>query len=127
MSDNLTLPKWEIIQGDALSLLRSYPAGSFDAIITDPPYASGGRTQAEKNTCKYIVHIRSQNLCCPVHLQIPKVPAVCIEKKTIVQIPVKVHPFDRELYGLLVILLPQIFYVYFQTITPMTSAYKPII
>ena len=49
MSDNLTLPKWEIIQGDALSLLRSYPAGSFDAIITDPPYASGGRTQAEKN------------------------------------------------------------------------------
>lgn len=82
---------------------------------------------SEKNTCKYIVHIRSQNLCCPVHLQIPKVPAVCIEKKTIVQIPVKVHPFDRELYGLLVILLPQIFYVYFQTITPMTSAYKPII
>ena len=49
MSDNLTLPKWEIIHGDALSLLRSYPAGSFDAIITDPPYASGGRTQAEKN------------------------------------------------------------------------------
>lgn len=49
MYDNLTLPKWEIIQGDALSLLRSYPAGSFDAIITDPPYASGGRTQAEKN------------------------------------------------------------------------------
>ena len=49
MSDNAISPKWEIIQGDALSLLRSYPAGSFDAIITDPPYASGGRTQAEKN------------------------------------------------------------------------------
>ena len=49
MNDKLTLPKWEIIYGDALSLLRSYPAGSFDAIITDPPYASGGRTQAEKN------------------------------------------------------------------------------
>ena len=49
MCDSFTLPKWEIIQGDALSLLRSYPAGFFDAIITDPPYASGGRTQAEKN------------------------------------------------------------------------------
>ena len=40
MSDN---PKWEIIQGDALKLLGDLPPGSFDAVITDPPYASGGR------------------------------------------------------------------------------------
>ena len=46
MSDN---PKWEIIQGDALKLLGGFSPGSFDAVITDPPYASGGRTQAEKN------------------------------------------------------------------------------
>ena len=48
MSGNLS-QKWEIIQGDALKLLGGFPPGTFDAIITDPPYASGGRTQAEKN------------------------------------------------------------------------------
>lgn len=40
--------KWEIIQGDCLKALACFPSGVFDAIITDPPYASGGRTQAEK-------------------------------------------------------------------------------
>ena len=42
-------PKWEILCGDALKLLREFSPGTFDAVITDPPYASGGRTQAEKN------------------------------------------------------------------------------
>ena len=46
MSDN---QKWEIIQGDALKVLSGFAPGTFDAVITDPPYASGGRTQAEKN------------------------------------------------------------------------------
>ena len=46
MSDN---PQWEIIQGDALKVLSGFTPGTFDAVITDPPYASGGRTQAEKN------------------------------------------------------------------------------
>ena len=48
--------KWEIIQGDALKVLEGFAPGTFDAVITDPPYASGGRTQAEKNkstTSKY--------------------------------------------------------------------------
>ena len=45
MNDN---QKWEIIHGDALRVLESFAPSTFDAIITDPPYASGGRTQAEK-------------------------------------------------------------------------------
>ena len=51
MSDNLTVlrPSWEIIHGDALKVLREFAPNTFDAVITDPPYASGGRTQAEKN------------------------------------------------------------------------------
>ena len=52
MSDNTIrnpAPSWELIHGDALQVLRSYAPGAFDAVITDPPYASGGRTQAEKN------------------------------------------------------------------------------
>ena len=40
---------WNILQGDALTILQSFPNGAFDAVITDPPYASGGRTQSEKN------------------------------------------------------------------------------
>ena len=44
MNDN-----WRILHGDALKLLGNFPPGSFDAVITDPPYASGGRTQTEKN------------------------------------------------------------------------------
>ena len=51
MSDNITAirPSWEIIHGDALKVLREFDPNTFDAVITDPPYASGGRTQAEKN------------------------------------------------------------------------------
>ncbi len=42
-------PQWEIIHGDALKVLGGLSPGFFGAVITDPPYASGGRTQAEKN------------------------------------------------------------------------------
>lgn len=35
-----------LLKGDALSLLPTLEAGSFDALITDPPYASGGLTAA---------------------------------------------------------------------------------
>ena len=37
--------------GDALKVLcwGPLPPNTFDAVITDPPYASGGRTQTEKN------------------------------------------------------------------------------
>ena len=44
MNDN----KWSILRGDSLRLLKSFECNTFDAIICDPPYASGGRTQAEK-------------------------------------------------------------------------------
>ncbi len=46
MNQSTTQP-WSIIQGDALKVLEGFAPGTFDAVITDPPYASGGRTQAE--------------------------------------------------------------------------------
>ena len=46
MRDN---PMWNIIYGDSMKVLSEFEPGTFDAVITDPPYASGGRTQAEKN------------------------------------------------------------------------------
>ncbi|ADG98833.1 DNA methylase N-4/N-6 domain protein [Segniliparus rotundus DSM 44985] len=38
-----------LVRGDAIALLRSLPDGSADAVVTDPPYSSGGGTQAERN------------------------------------------------------------------------------
>ena len=40
--------KWTILHGDALKLLGEFSPGTFNAVITDPPYASRGRTQGEK-------------------------------------------------------------------------------
>lgn len=34
--------------GDALTVLPSLPPGSVDLVLVDPPYCSGGRTQAER-------------------------------------------------------------------------------
>ncbi|WP_201296777.1 site-specific DNA-methyltransferase [Nocardiopsis sp. FR26] len=39
---------WTIHHGDALTVLPTLPTGSVDAVITDPPYNSGGRTPAAK-------------------------------------------------------------------------------
>jgi site-specific DNA-methyltransferase (adenine-specific) len=40
-------PRWDILEGDALEALAGLPAGSIDAIVTDPPYASvGGESSA---------------------------------------------------------------------------------
>jgi len=38
----------QLLQGDALALLPTLDAGSFDALITDPPYASGGLTAGQR-------------------------------------------------------------------------------
>lgn len=38
--------KNQLLQGDALTILPTLEANSFDALITDPPYASGGLTAA---------------------------------------------------------------------------------
>jgi DNA modification methylase len=38
--------KWEVRQGDALDALRSLEPRSVSAIVTDPPYCSGGASEA---------------------------------------------------------------------------------
>ncbi|UKD50907.1 site-specific DNA-methyltransferase (plasmid) [Amycolatopsis sp. FU40] len=40
----------QLLQGDALSLLTGMAPGTVDAVITDPPYNSGGRTSGERTT-----------------------------------------------------------------------------
>jgi len=35
-----------LLQGDCLELMRTLPAGSVDAVVTDPPYCSGGFSES---------------------------------------------------------------------------------
>lgn len=51
-------PKWEVIHGDALRLIAEIPDASIDAVITDPPYSSGGMfrgDRAAKTSTKYVL------------------------------------------------------------------------
>ena len=50
-------PHWTLHEGDALAWLETLPAGVVDAVITDPPYSSGGRTITSRKratTAKYV-------------------------------------------------------------------------
>lgn len=40
---------WRILHGDTLKLVKGFQSGIFDAVVTDPPYASGGTKQNERN------------------------------------------------------------------------------
>ncbi len=40
---------WTLHPGDALAVLRSLPDASVDAVITDPPYSSGGFTRGDRS------------------------------------------------------------------------------
>jgi site-specific DNA-methyltransferase (adenine-specific) len=48
--DETLLPaSWRIVEGDCLETIRMLPDESIDAILTDPPYSSGGWTRDDKN------------------------------------------------------------------------------
>jgi site-specific DNA-methyltransferase (adenine-specific) len=39
---------WNIHHGDCLEILRSLPDESVDAVVTDPPYSSGGMFRGDR-------------------------------------------------------------------------------
>lgn len=41
-------PRWELRAGDSLHLLREIEPNSVDAVISDPPYSSGGMTRGDR-------------------------------------------------------------------------------
>jgi site-specific DNA-methyltransferase (adenine-specific) len=55
---------FQLLRGNSLHVLRSLPDNSVDAIITDPPYSSGGlhmTSRTQKNTAtKYIIDSHKQ-------------------------------------------------------------------
>jgi DNA modification methylase len=40
--------RWCVVEGEALELLASLPGGCADAIVTDPPYSSGGAFRGDR-------------------------------------------------------------------------------
>jgi site-specific DNA-methyltransferase (adenine-specific) len=52
----------EIHHGDALDILRTFADASFDAIITDPPYCSGGMTAGERTRLSSTKYVQSKQI-----------------------------------------------------------------
>ncbi len=49
--------RWHVAQGDSLAWLRALPDASADAVVTDPPYSSGGAFRGDRvhaTTRKYM-------------------------------------------------------------------------
>jgi len=50
-------PGWKLYRGNCLTILNGFPDASFDAVITDPPYSSGGThapARMASTTNKYV-------------------------------------------------------------------------
>lgn len=45
-------PTWRVIEGDCLSVLPTLEAGSFDAVVTDPPYAQTNEKYDSDIACR---------------------------------------------------------------------------
>ena len=58
----------KIILGDSLEVLRQIPDNSVDAVITDPPYASGGKTTGEKSALPSIKYAKNKVTGKPVKI-----------------------------------------------------------
>lgn len=48
-----------LYHGDALAVLRELPNGSVDALITDPPYSSGGQFRADRTQEVHTKYVRN--------------------------------------------------------------------
>ncbi len=41
--------RWDLVRGEAFSFLRALPDRVVDAVVTDPPYSSGGMMRSDRN------------------------------------------------------------------------------
>ena len=63
----MTSPRYEVRAGDALRLLMDVEAATVDAVVTDPPYSSGGATRGDRtaSTSKKYASTGSSNRSLP--------------------------------------------------------------
>ena len=66
---------WTILHGDTLQVIRAFKPQVFDAIITDPPYASGGWKPAEEKTAPPIKSTAAwtKKTPCPILTEIKRI------------------------------------------------------
>jgi site-specific DNA-methyltransferase (adenine-specific) len=53
-------PQERLYQGDAIEILTTFLNASFDAIVTDPPYCSGGMTAGERTRLASAKYVQSK-------------------------------------------------------------------
>jgi len=53
--------RWCLVEGDALALLASLPDGCVDAVVTDPPYSSGGQFRGDRTKSTDAKYASSEN------------------------------------------------------------------
>ena len=53
----------ELFHGEALALLAELPGASYDAVITDPPYSSGGTTASQRRQDPVSKYCHNGNPC----------------------------------------------------------------
>lgn len=51
---------WELRSGDTLRLLLDVPSGSVDAVVTDPPYSSGGLMRSDRELSSAIKYAKGE-------------------------------------------------------------------
>lgn len=55
----MTDDRIRLYRGDALAVLRDLPTASVDALVTDPPYSSGGMTRGDRTASTRTKYVRS--------------------------------------------------------------------
>ena len=55
-------PDVTLYRGDSLAVLRELPAASVDAVVTDPPYSSGGMVRADRVTDVHTKYVKSTSV-----------------------------------------------------------------
>lgn len=53
---------WQMLRGDSLLLLRDLPSDSVDALITDPPYSSGGAFRGDRTPASSTKYVASDSV-----------------------------------------------------------------
>ena len=51
--------RWAMFPGEALATLASMPTASVDAVITDPPYSSGGMTRGDRTAVPSLKYVQT--------------------------------------------------------------------
>lgn len=53
--------RWCVLERDALAVLADLPDGSIDAVITDPPYSSGGMYRSDRNRTTETKYVQQES------------------------------------------------------------------